>query len=882
MEQGVLKYRCAAANCDNKYYGPICKKKHFFRFPDQLERRKEWCKAMNLPLITTRGYLCQDHFDEKSFTDTNCSRLTRFASPVLKKTITILENKIIQPSTHFSSAAHQPLHISEDIQVPSASVNVFRTKSAKRKLDFSSHASSKHITLHDIGETRVKDLTPRERKLYKANQQQKKEIYSLKTSIKKRKDRMRNVLSSHTFLTNLENNVNPVGISYIKSIFNNSKKKKPSWTIQNKVFSLALYKKGPKCYRFLRKFLPLPSKSSLQAILKDIPLDVGINGAIFSKLSKTVSKMDDLSKKCVLLFDEMSLSEQLIYDHAKDKIVGYVDLGPRQGRRNQQANHALVFMIRGLFRNWKQPIVYFFTKDVIQTDHLIVMIKEIIGALQNVGLNVAAIICDQGCTNRSAVRQLCLNTPRGAPYFSVNSEKIFTLFDPPHLLKSTRNAFFKYNIRYKPNKVANSDHVKQCFDIDKKKRFQGLRKIREAYFSVNNRLKMKVAVAARIFSNTMAASIESLIGTEPGKLPSEAINTASFIHDIDCLFDSFNGTTIQPNKGKPYRRCLSKKSRHWLLWNRMLPEISNWIFESKPTQSKDNKNIESKGKTQTTKKEMPFKAGWIRTIQATKELFEMLSQQGIKFLKTRNLNQDPLENTFAGIRSYGAANTNPNCLQFIAALKTSLLNNLIVPISNGQNCEKDDATVLDNLQSFVLEKPITTSDDAVIQNELENCSFQVNVNLEADLYDAQTATYVGGWLVKKLKIDCEVCRRDFFSEHVELHHTFTMFKEVDEKKRLKYVTIDVAVTLTYIHDYVIEILKHYGHICDIRKKIIAVLKSKLNFHWMTCTKHRLEVIRDFLDIAISLVIRKYCDDLYRSHQNKYKFDSNKMDKIKHL
>lgn len=101
---------------------------------------------------------------------------------------------------------------------------------------------------------------------------------------------------------------------------------------------------------------------------------------------------------------------------------------------------------------------------------------------------------------------------------------------------------------------------------------------------------MKVSVAAKVMSHTVAVAIESLIGTEPNKLPAEAINTAIFLHDIDILFDSFNGRTVRPEKGKPYRRCLSQTSKHWHLWNRMVKDISEWVFISQDGKTKKIKN----------------------------------------------------------------------------------------------------------------------------------------------------------------------------------------------------------------------------------------------------------------------------------------------------
>lgn len=67
---------------------------------------------------------------------------------------------------------------------------------------------------------------------------------------------------------------------------------------------------------------------------------------------------------------------------------------------------------------------YYFTRDTIKSQHLVVLIKEVIEALQGVGLNVMATICDQGSTNRAAIKKLVsANLDRPGPDFFVNGKK---------------------------------------------------------------------------------------------------------------------------------------------------------------------------------------------------------------------------------------------------------------------------------------------------------------------------------------------------------------------------------------------------------------------------------------------------------------------------
>lgn len=607
--------------------------------------------------------------------------------------------------------------------------------------------------------------------------------------------------------------------------------------------------------------MPLPGYSTLQKLLTNMPFEPGIHPEMFLRLSRRVSKMKPLDRNCALLFDEIALSEQLVFNTSEDKVSGFVDLGPL-GRKNEQANHALIFMVNGLHKTWKQPVAYFFTKDTIKTYDLKYLIHHIIVKLEETGLTILCCICDQAATNRAALNLLCENNIRSKPFFQVNNHKVFTIFDPPHLLKSTRNALLKYHIHYQHSKVAKIDHIRQCFHIDKRKRFQSLRRIREVYLHFVNRrrLKINVSVAARTLSHTVASTIEEMVSNPRHNVPSAAIHTAEFVHDVDQLFDSFNGRSIKPERGKPYRRCLSEKSPHLNLWRRLLPKINSWKFVS----GKVNKST------------MPFKSGWLITITATEELWKECHKLGFQFLRTRSLNQDPLENTFACIRHYGAQNSNPNCYQFTACFKTSLLNNLITPISN-RNCENDDISILDNLQDFIKFDPseITIPKlPSCEQNELSNINLpQIQVLADFTEHEANTLSYVAGFLIKKIKSirECQKCSASFLTDDLESQHTFTMFKEyVDNKKVLSYTSKPVIVTLARIYDYVIFILEKFGHILDLSKKVKHLLLTHVTFDWLSCTDHLDLVKSDFLNLSIILVIRKFYDDIYRNSQIKTK------------
>lgn len=125
--------------------------------------------------------------------------------------------------------------------------------------------------------------------------------------------------------------------------------------------------------------------------------------------------------------------------------------------------------------------------------------------------------------------------------------------------------------------------------------------------------------------------------------------------------------------------------------------IGNW--DRLLTQIKNSKLIrKSDGRDHTN--QFQFINGWMVTIQSVKKLWLRLKQMGISYLNLRNLNQDPLENLFCLIREHGMSNNNPNCHQFVAALKTTVLNRMFLSGVRGANCEDDRCESLDNFAVF--------------------------------------------------------------------------------------------------------------------------------------------------------------------------------------
>jgi hypothetical protein len=263
--------------------------------------------------------------------------------------------------------------------------------------------------------------------------------------------------------------------------------------------------------QFLRKIVALPSRRTLLVVLKKVPFSVGVNKHFFKHISQSLTREQD--KTCVLLFDEIDIKEQFHYDIGSDRVIGYEDYG-REELFIKSANKALVFMCQGLSRNWKKPVAYYFCNNACHADNLIKCVHEVLHAAIHIGgLDVVATICDMGSNNVKALKDLKSSLEH--PFFMFEDKQIWTMMDPPHLLKCTVALFRKYNVLLpvvtddgKQHKMeASFNDIVEAHVIDKKSPliFRAMYKLKEVHLAPVMRFAMKVGIAAQIMSRTVAA-----------------------------------------------------------------------------------------------------------------------------------------------------------------------------------------------------------------------------------------------------------------------------------------------------------------------------------------------------------------------------------------
>jgi len=244
----------------------------------------------------------------------------------------------------------------------------------------------------------------------------------------------------------------------------------------------------------------------------------------------------------------------------------------------------------------------------------------------------------------------------------------------------------------------------------------------------------------------------------------------------------------------------------------------------------------------------------------------VLKKAGFKYLETRNLNQDPLENTFGVIRLHCGLNNNPTVGQFVDGLKTSIISGLAFRDLRNTNCEDDKTALLDNLHSFLEESDAsvphpstnngTGTDGAVpihvaeqVQQEVLNCDMKL-----------LSVAYVIGFIARRVLrgINCDDCTTCLTSPMLLATNVFIYFKEYKEDKQfLTYPSKKLVETVGASVSLLESKMAKVAHMGSVEEKMTVVIKETVDFGWIGssgCSLHSQKIgdgiVRGVTRIAI--------------------------------
>ena len=206
-------------------------------------------------------------------------------------------------------------------------------------------------------------------------------------------------------------------------------------------------------YHALRSsgFVKLPSERTLRDYTHCYKEHLGFQKDILLQLAKETKDLEDSRRFVSVIFDEMKVKQDLVYDKYSGHIVGFVSLGSVNDELSKLgsncingvehppiAKQLLVFMVRGLFSNLAFPYMHFGTRGITGATLFPMVIEQ----LESIGLKVMCITSDGASPNRKFFKlnnggKFAYKTTN--PYADDDKRKIFFISDPPHLLKTARN-----------------------------------------------------------------------------------------------------------------------------------------------------------------------------------------------------------------------------------------------------------------------------------------------------------------------------------------------------------------------------------------------------------------------------------------------------------
>lgn len=255
------------------------------------------------------------------------------------------------------------------------------------------------------------------------------------------------------------------------------------------------------------------------------------------------------------------------------------------------------------------------------------------------------------------------------------------------------------DLEYSPGQRLQWHYLLEFIKLD-----EGLSKISKlqyVHLCPLGRNRMRVHLAAQALGETTAAGMKTFNLLSGGSKLTGCEATVEGIKKLDKLFDSTNGPS-RKDQPKQYRTNVTKDTYHYDYWHQMIKEMESWVFVNRF----DNSRYVS-----------PCLKGYIDNLRGLRWIWKVGERKGITTLKLRNLNQDPLENYFGQVRQTLGSNTDPTLPQFIAGMKTCLVQQ--VTSGRNANCQEDDVDFIADLEALIKEAEADAK-EAQPEGEKEN------------------------------------------------------------------------------------------------------------------------------------------------------------------
>lgn len=127
---------------------------------------------------------------------------------------------------------------------------------------------------------------------------------------------------------------------------------------------------------------------------------------------------------------------------------------------------------------------------------------ESVAKSEYIGLDVCAVTTDMGSNNLQMSNLFNVSPEKNDIY--INDDRIFYIFDIPHVIKALRNMVMKYDF-YVDGKIISWQYIKTFYDHNKNYPVKAAPKLCESHIRPTNFEKMKIKFVTQLFSATVSA-----------------------------------------------------------------------------------------------------------------------------------------------------------------------------------------------------------------------------------------------------------------------------------------------------------------------------------------------------------------------------------------
>jgi len=512
-----------------------------------------------------------------------------------------------------------------------------------------------------------------------------------------------------------------------------------------KQLTLTMYFLAPKFFNFLQKSFNLPS---LETLIKGIEYDIkpGLNDFVLNFIKFKISNFNVNDLDCVLYVYQISLEPKLFYNASKDFIVGFNQTSSR--KTYDQARKALIFMIGGINYEWKQKIAYYLLSSCTYSN-LISIVFSVIRQLRNIDFNIKVLVSDQ--SKELVVFSKMMDVSSNTPYFDVDGQRIIYIFNPPTLLRTTRDMFFKHTL-YVNDEVIEKKYLDMYYNDMSNSDLHSTVELTHKHIYPEPFDEINISLATQVFSGSVAESMS--IAMIRGILPISSQPTINFINNMYKLFNIFKN---------PYKYIIPQNEFLFL----MTELFKNMNVIDNSNESDITYNVE-------------FINGWLISISGLIMSWETLNPTINReyALCTHWLNENFLDNWFDKLKKSKLNDLKLTSIQFVRKFNILFCKDYFQYIP-GLNCNEDLSQILRKINDLPLSNNIFNVTSPQQHNHFKCSPIVIDVPdyRNVKFPNRNSLSSVSGYLMNKCleKHSCTTCINYAYCQETIDQYFFSSF-----------------------------------------------------------------------------------------------------------